>query len=122
MVLYQQMSFIQNKDLGFEKSGIITLDINSGTARRNFKGIVNGASNHPGVSSVTATSRVPGEWKDLPEADLLLTQNSEPVTASHYGFDHHGIDTYGFDLIAGKNFSGVDNSDTLKVILNEKSS
>ena len=120
IVLYQQMSFIQNKDLGFDQSGIITLDINSGAARRNFKGIVNGAVSHPSVQSVTATSRVPGEWKDLPDADLLLTQNSEPVNASHYGFDQYGIETYGFDLIAGSNFSGIDNSDTLKVILNEK--
>lgn len=119
VVLYNQFNFIQNKNLGFDNSGLITLDINSGKARGSFKGIKDGIAKHPGVVNVTTTTRVPGEWKNLPESDLLLSKNAEPITASHYGFDSDGISTYGFKIIDGSDFSGNDASDTLKVILNE---
>ncbi len=119
IVLYNQLEYIQNKNLGFNNSNLITLDINSRKARVGFQGIKNGILSHPAVENVTVTSRLPGEWKQLPIASIKTSAASEPVGATHYGMDKDGLETYGISLIDGKNFSGNAASDSLKVILNE---
>ena len=118
-VFHNQMNYIQNKDLGFTKSNLLVLDINSGNARSSFKGILQGLRSYTGIVQATASSRVPGEWKDIPEADLKLDRTAEGITASHYAFDYRGLETFSINLTQGENFSGNDARDSLKVILNE---
>ncbi|MEM9337656.1 MAG: FtsX-like permease family protein, partial [Bacteroidota bacterium] len=120
MVIYRQLNFVQSKDLGFEKSNMMTLDINSGALRSNFKSVIEEIKKHSGVTHAAASSRVPGEWKNIPSVGIAKTQTDEPITVSHYAIDHHWIATYQMGLIAGKNFSGVDKNDSLSVLVNQQ--
>ncbi len=120
LVLFRQMNFIQTKDLGFSYDKMLTLDINSGSARRHYKSIIQEIAKHSGVENVSTSSRVPGEWKSLPSVGISLNQSDEQVTAHHFGVDHRWIDTYQMKLKYGSNFSGQDQSDTLKLIINEE--
>ncbi|NQZ77556.1 MAG: FtsX-like permease family protein, partial [Ekhidna sp.] len=74
LVIYRQLNYVQSKDLGFELDKLITLDINSGAARREFKNIVNGLLENPNVVNASTSSRVPGEWKNIPIAMVGVTQ------------------------------------------------
>lgn len=118
-VLYKQLAFVQKKDLGFNSEHLLTLDINSGAARDHFKSMISELLENSNVINASASSRVPGEWKTQPFVDLSLSQNEVPVSAAHYGADNRWLDTYNMKLKAGRNFSGMDGSDSLKVILNE---
>ncbi|MEQ8580936.1 MAG: FtsX-like permease family protein [Marinoscillum sp.] len=120
IVLYRQLHFVQTKDLGFKNDKLLTLDINSGAARQQFKSIITGLKANANVINATTSSRVPGEWKSIPSVELTLVQNENPVVATHYAADENWLDTYQMKLKAGSNFSGIAGSDTLKVILNEK--
>lgn len=120
IVLYRQLHYVQTKDLGFRNDKLVTLDINSGTARQRFKSIIAGLKEHASVVNATTSSRVPGEWKYIPSVELSRVQNENPVVATHYAADENWLDTYQMTLKAGSNFSGIAGSDTLKVILNEK--
>lgn len=120
IVLYRQLTFVQTKDLGFNNDRLLTLDINSGASRSNFKGIITGLLENSNIVNASTSSRVPGEWKYIPSVNLSLEQNQEPVLATHYAADHRWLDTYEMELTTGSNFSGMDSSDSLKVILNEK--
>ncbi len=119
MVIYRQLNYIQTKDLGFDKEQMITLDINSGEARRNFKSIVAALKENPNVINSTTSSSVPGEWKSIGTAKISEIQGEEGLPMYHYAIDHHWLDTYEIKLKDGQNFSGSDFSDSLKVILNE---
>lgn len=120
LIFFRQLNFIQEKEMGFDKEKMITIDINSSTARDNQKNIIATLKQHPDIENASTSSRVPGEWKSMATAGILADKNQEPVMATHYAADHHWIDTYGMKLIQGQNFTGSGSSDTLKVILNEK--
>ena len=120
IVIYRQLDYIQNKDLGFNNEQLITLDINSGTARRSFKEILQGLKNSVNVVNASTSSRVPGEWKNIPTANLASNFSEDPLEVSHYGVDHNWLDTYGMKLQQGENFSGNDKTDSLSILINSK--
>ncbi|RED99773.1 ABC transporter permease [Marinoscillum furvescens] len=120
IVLYRQLEFVQSKDLGFSRDQLLTLDINSGAARAKATQIIAALKSSANVVNASTSSRVPGEWKYIPSAGLSVDRTHEPVMATHYAADQNWLDTYGMTLSKGRNFSGSDAADTLKVLLNEK--
>ncbi|MEO9967966.1 MAG: ABC transporter permease [Reichenbachiella sp.] len=120
LVIYQQMQYIENKALGFNEENLLVVDINSGNVRRNFKAMKTEFSQVPGVASVAASSRVPGEWKNIRRVNFKSHQASTDSLESYYMcWDRDMIETYQFELLDGSNFSGNKISDSTKVILNE---
>lgn len=120
LVVYNQMQFVQNRDMGFDKERKMVIDINSGNVRRSFKTMKNEFLAHPDVLSVAAVSRVPGEWKSLPAAGVTRVVGEEPTLMRFMGFDQDAIATLGMKLKEGSNFTGNDQLDSLHVLLNEK--
>lgn len=120
LVIYQQMQYIENKELGFNQDNILVVDINSGNTRSNFKAMKSEFSQVPGVESVATSSRVPGEWKGIRRVDFKSHQaSSDSINAFFMCWDTDMLATYQFDLAAGTNFSGNKVTDSTKVILNE---
>lgn len=118
IVVFLQVRYVQNKDLGFNQELLVVMDINSGAIRRAAPTIVSEIGNLPRVKNVATTSRVPGEWKNLPS--VKIRQNGEPDAqkeAFFLGVDEHFAKTFEVELLQGKNFSGT--GDSTSVILNE---
>lgn len=118
IVVFLQVRYVQNKDLGFNQELLVVMDINSGAIRRAAPTIVSEIGNLPKVKNVATTSRVPGEWKNLPS--VKIRQNGEPdgqKEAFFLGVDEHFTNTFEVELLQGKNFSGT--GDSASVILNE---
>ncbi len=120
LVLFRQMSFVQNKDLGFNQEQIITLDINSNPLRDSFRSIKNDLLSHPSVSAVTVSSRVPGEWKYLPMGNIFMNFNEDPTETAIYGVDGDWLETFDIALKSGESYRGNDATDSLYAILNEQ--
>lgn len=120
LVVYQQLNYINEADLGFKKDRMVVVDINHGNVRSSFQTMKTEFLKSPNVSMVTATSRVPGEWKNISEVYIKETNNPSDSTLSYYmSFDEDAIPTFEFDLVLGDNFTGMASSDSTKVILNE---
>ncbi len=120
VVLFRQMQFVQQKDLGFDREKVITLDINSGKARSSFQEIINTLESNVDIEQVTTSSRVPGEWKAHINTEITTEGGESTIKAAHYAVDHKWLDVYNIQLSQGSNFSGSPSSDTLKMIINEK--
>ncbi len=120
LVIYRQLNYVQSKDLGFNSQNMIILDINSGAARSNFKNIIDGIKKNPDVINASTSSRVPGEWKDIPVANLAKSLTGESLEASHYAIDKNWLDTYQIKLLEGENFIGADQVDSLYVLINQE--
>jgi len=119
VIIYDQLNFIKDKKLGFDKNQLIVVDINSNDVRKNFQVMKNEFKAHPSIKSVTVSSRVPGDWKDISKTDVAVYGNtiSSAINVYFIGADEEFFKTYKIDLKEGRNFS--DESDSVSVILNE---
>ncbi len=121
IIIYEQMQYVNNKDMGFDKEKLVVIDINGGYVRRSAATIKNEFSKLAQVRSVTATSRVPGEWKTIPSVKVNLG-NNDPANAHDmyfFGVDDQFLSTYNIKLLQGRNFISAGNADSTTVLLNE---
>jgi putative ABC transport system permease protein len=118
-VAYQQLSFIRNKNLGFQKEQLVVLDINSGDVRRGFDVIKTELSKISAVKEVSVSSRVPGEWKNLPQVGVSMHGSDVEDKLYFMGADAAFLKTFEIDLIAGRNFSEEILTDSTAFLINE---
>lgn len=118
LVVYNQIDFISNKDLGYNKEALGVIDISSNDARVNQELILAGFQNDPGVISASITSRIPGEWKSYYDITLADKEDKNYSGIPFMGVDQHFLDVFDIDLVAGRNFRG-DSGDSLKLLINE---
>ena len=119
LVVYNQLHYIENKDLGYSEEALGVIDISSNNARVNQEQILAGFQNDPDVISASITSRVPGEWKSYYELTLGDEQDRSYEGIPFIGVDEHFLEVFEIDLVAGRNFRGVGSSDSLKLLINE---
>jgi len=120
-VVWKQMNYLDTKDLGFVGDQLLVVDINSRKVRRDFETVKSGYAQLPGVAAVTVTSRVPGEWKSIPQVSLRKESQSGSETQESWfiGADADFLRTYEASLLAGRNFQPNSPVDSNAVLLNE---
>jgi putative ABC transport system permease protein len=121
LVVYRQLKYVDSKDMGFNKEGLLVVDINSGMVRRSAQTIKTEFSKIPSVLSVSASSRVPGEWKVIPKVKLR-TEGAEETKGEEVFFmsvDDRFMETFQVKLVSGRNFSPAQPSDSSAILLNE---
>jgi len=118
IVLFQQVRFANTKNLGFNKELLLVVDINSGDIRRGAETIKTEFRRIATVKQVSATSRVPGEWKTIPTVKIS-TQGSTTEAREAYwiGADEHFASTFEIKLVNGRHFR--DMNDSGAVLLNQ---
>ncbi|MCO6489819.1 MAG: ABC transporter permease [Phaeodactylibacter sp.] len=120
LVMYRQMKFINDKDLGYDTSQTLVLKTHSGSGEgaellsQRLKNALKGKS---GIESVAATSISFNQGYDIRGFDYKGGTQS----AFYYRVDPAYIPTLGIELAAGRNFSEAHGSDkTRAVIINER--
>ncbi|MFY0651000.1 MAG: ABC transporter permease [Cyclobacteriaceae bacterium] len=121
IVINQQLGFIQNTNIGFDKEQLLVIDINSGNVRRKFQTVKAKFAKIPGVSSVGVSTRVPGEWKNIAKGYFKSSTLSPEDSVESYvmGFDEGMLDAYKMEMVSGEYFVSNTKNDSTKVILNE---
>lgn len=121
LIVYQQMRYVQTKDLGFNEEQLLIIDINSGTARSKFEVFKSEFAKHSNVKQVSATYRVPGEWKNIDQATIFPKQSGkvDSLESLFFCFDEDALETFEMELVAGANFSGNVAVDSTAFLINE---
>lgn len=118
IVLFMQVKYMNQTDLGFNKNLLVVVDVNTGKARTNFEAVKSEMAKIPAVKSVSVTSRVPGEWKSIQTVKMKIpSSNEEPRVSYLFGADKDFLSTYEIKLLQGRNFNTP--ADSGAVILNE---
>ncbi|HOY12694.1 MAG TPA: FtsX-like permease family protein, partial [Saprospiraceae bacterium] len=118
IVLFFQVKYLNDKDLGFNKDLLLVVDINSGKIRQSASTIISEFGQIPNVKNVSTTSRVPGEWKNIPTIKVKSIGNDDEHKISYFlGVDEHFSKTFEIELLKGRSFVGM--SDTNTVVINE---
>src|SRR5688572_5941603 len=118
IVVYLQVRFMKNANLGFNKDLLVVIDINTGPASKNFEAIKTEMSKIPSVKTISVTSRVPGEWKTMRTIKVRNQDSrSAPQLGYMFGADKDFLTTFEINLLKGRNFNTPNDSAT--VIINE---
>ena len=118
IVLFLQVRYLNNTNLGFNKDLLVVIDVNTGKARTNFEAVKNEMAKIPTVKNVSVTSRVPGEWKSFRTIKIKNTGSTdEPKVAYMFGADKDFVKTFEVTLLKGRNFDNP--NDSACIIINE---
>ncbi len=119
LVVYQQMKYMQNKDLGYNKEQLITIP-NSYALGKNEKVYEQQMRQDPRIVNATASNYKPAGPTSYNNA-LAYAQGNDHniVDGVEYHVDENYIPTLGMKVINGRNFSKDFATDSTAIILNE---
>ncbi len=121
IIVNQQMSYIQNKEIGYDRDQLIVLR-ESNLLGNNENAFMNQIMSDPRVESVTMSAFIPAGPTDQNMTGVYRGQEHESFRRTIlYHVDDQYIPTMGMSLIKGRNFSKLAGIDSLNVIINETS-
>lgn len=118
-VLVQQIYYLKNKPLGFDKDQVIVIPFRSDFLANSFDAIRTELQNINGVKEVSASSNIPGkQFNQHSIAHINDLQNE--VDASESYVDENLAKTLGFEMAAGRFFIKDSRNDSADaIIINE---
>lgn len=125
-MIYRQLDFMRNKNLGLEKDRVITYFQNASLAQK-WEAFRAELLANPQVENVGRSSRIPSGrlLDDLggTSAQLGDTMTASSATLKFVSVDYDFVTTYGIQLAAGRNFSRDFPTDTTEgFLINEAAS
>ncbi len=119
IVVYQQMKYIQNKDLGYDKEQLLTIQ-NSYVLGKNEEVYKQDLLKDPRILNATSSYYRPAGPSNNNNA-MAYPQGHDDQTMKtlEYHVDEQYIPTFGMKILAGRNFSKDFATDSLGLIVNE---
>ena len=116
-VVYAQLSYLQKKDLGFNKDQVMTVTVNTGEDERSkIFAMNNEFRSMPGVRKVGTGNCYPGNSNiNLNLFSVQTKTGSTDKAVECYSIDENYLASLGITMVKGRNFSGP--ADTLHSIL-----
>lgn len=119
IVVYKQMKYIQNKNLGYKKEQLITLP-NSWALGKNEQAYKQDMLRDPRVVNATASWFKPAGPTNSNNAMAYPEgHDNQAMRTVEYHVDEQYIPTFGMEMAAGRNFSKDFATDSLGMIINE---
>jgi len=115
LVIYNQLNYIQNKNLGFERDRVIV--IKNAQVLHDPKILKNELKQLSGISNATLSSYLPtgtNRW-----TNSISKEHKGGMFAEYWPVDEDYISTMGMSLVKGRNFSSQLSTDSLGIIINQ---
>ena len=119
-IVFQQLHYMQDKSLGFDKERIVTI-LNDDGLNKNYDAFRNELRNSTYIKDIGRSSRIPsGRLLDENGASTESGDSLRPVNADikYVSADYDFIPTYGMKILAGRNFSRAYGTDSTSFVLN----
>lgn len=109
VVILQQLSFIQDKDLGYSKEQVLVLPLDA-KIKENYEAFKAAVKNLPGVSSVAAAYEDPTHlgWSD----GLYALEKDQRISVTAMPSDEDIVETLDLKIVAGEDFTSADIKDS----------
>jgi ABC-type antimicrobial peptide transport system permease subunit len=119
VVVYQQMEFVKNKNLGFDKENLIYFE-REGTLVADSEALVNELKNTPGISNVALSSFMVGGGNSTGGVSWEGKSSDDQIQFWEVRSGQGTVDIMGMTLLEGRDFSEEFGADSLSVIFNEQ--
>lgn len=122
-ITFQQLDYMNNRKLGYDKDQVVTLLYFSELAP-NYDAFLNELTSYSGIKNASRSTRIPtGRLLDsqgtasVQKGDSMVRAD---VTIKNIRIDHEFFDTYGIKFLTGRNFSkDVKSDDSLGFVINK---
>lgn len=121
ILIYRQMQFIQSKDLGFDRAGILIVE-DTYSLKDQTQSFNNQLEELVAIESVSESSYLPVDGYRLNGSTFQHPDSmagSVEVELRRWYIDENYIPTLGMELVAGRNFASDRSLDSNTIILNE---
>jgi putative ABC transport system permease protein len=119
LVIYKQIEFVQNKDLGYNRDNVISIKM-EGKARENRETFLSEIRNIPGIISASSTgSNLTGHNSGTYGVEWEGKNPEDKTEFENIAVDYDMMETLGVELVDGRAFSRGFASDSSKIIFNE---
>jgi putative ABC transport system permease protein len=120
LVVIQQLDYMQNRALGFDKEQVLVLDgrgLPNETVESSYRTFKQEVQQLSAVEDVSASNQVPGRgtWVQIVRPEGLPDGESRRMQV--VVVDHDYLETMGIDLVAGRDFDEAFETDTDEAIL-----
>lgn len=120
MLVFNQLDFIQNKKLGFEKSQVIIIDDAYGLEDKVYT-FKEEMLRHPAIESATVSGflPVPSSRNDNTFSKVRSIDKDNSVSMQWWRVDNDYTATLGLEIVKGRNFDPSRVTDSTGIIINE---
>lgn len=119
LVMYDQVQFMLQQDLGFKDEQVITIPMNYQDSWRNVEAIKQDLISHPGIENASSASFFPGE--EITNYTLEIAERENNYFSPDFAFvDYDYADVLDLEVLEGRFFSRDFATDTLEsFVVNE---
>jgi len=117
LIVLNQLNYVTHKSLGFDKEHVVCIRARNSSIWQSFDATKSVLKGHTGISDVTASSRLPGQF---PQLQVLMpegTSFNQSQLFQYTSVDPDFIPAMGIEISAGRNFSAEFSSDIKEAIL-----
>jgi predicted permease len=127
IVVYRQITFIQNKNKGFNKDNVISFNV-EGLSQNNMQAFLAGVQDllsrvkkMPGVVNASSMDHesIIGDYGSTSDISWPGKEAGNDVSFSNIGINYGMIETLGMEIVNGRSFSRALSSDSSEIIFNE---
>jgi len=120
VVIYQQLQFIKNKELGYTKQRVVHVPYNGGEISEKENIIRAELLKHPKIDKVSISTQLPLSVTSNGPVDTWEGNHTKEQLYLYRTYvDYHFIDLFEMNLIEGRNFNKEIASDSTAYILNQ---
>lgn len=117
MIIYQQMNYVQNADMGFDREQVVRLTMSRNTRDR-WPAFQTKLLENPAITKASTSTNIPGNGVGK---NVMQVETNEGVMDNYgvdwYGIDYDFVDVLGLEMVAGRNFSREYVTDTASAVL-----
>jgi|AntRauTorcE11897_2_1112592.scaffolds.fasta_scaffold02208_2 putative ABC transport system permease protein len=107
LIIDRQMSFIQNKNLGFNPTQVVNITLETSSSKEAAQSLIDEFAQIPDIESYTTSMGVPG--KGATRLHLFWSESDEEPTPVYFNqVDENFFSTLDIALISGRNFQNSD--------------
>ncbi len=117
-IIHDQLSYIQNKNLGFNKEQIVVINKTDDIGKQ-IESFKLELANNPKVVSVSNTTAIPGKQGGDSAYKLEGSSANKSLDLRVMVCDYNFFKTYGINMAEGRFFSREHPSDTMAVVINQ---
>ncbi len=120
IIIYNQLNYMRNADLGFEKENVMVLEIQDTTFLKRIDSFRDELKANPNVVATAMSRSVPGEGQSIQLMKVEKEGKMEEFVLNNIPCDHEFADLLKLEFVKGRNFNReMKTDDTTAVIINE---
>jgi putative ABC transport system permease protein len=118
-VVYDQLSFMRSKDLGFNKDQVLHVELADSATMANENILYDRLKTHSNVVEVSSSSSMPGKGINYLIMQVDGPDGVKPLGVNYYDAGYDYVQTIGLTIVKGRGFSRDYTTDSTAALVNE---